>query len=423
MKVIQTLQLHAVRRLWLAQVLAGVGDEFYALAVVCLATTSLGYQAGYLLALQSLITLLSTLTSNLLTQGKDCRILMMISDGCRVLVMAGLAIGLLQGGESAPPLFLLVLAMTVMAYIRPVFDPSLQMALPRLSGDSTQLSSINALFDIMRRLARVLGPGLGALLFPLLHLSLFFLLTGLTYLVSLCTLGLLRKALAPVAAVSVPADTASCPLSGCLATALRGFILLRRDPRYYFHLLAFGICSGWWYLALFVSTALLLKQPDYLHSGITLGSVIAVYGVGNVLANLLVAEMRIIRPWQWMSAGRLVMATGFLCMAMGQDHYSLYLGAFVAAVGAPVTQLPMANHLQSRYRGDDVAAIFRVRLFFEWGGSLLAMLASPWLLQQWQPSGVIQAAGISYAIVGVLGWCVIHDLPAGRRTAWVSYES
>src|SRR5471032_1118622 len=148
--------------LWGGLSLSALGDQLYAVALTWIAVGVLGSSAGYLSALQALVVLLAVLGIGRWADRWDQQRSMVVADLSRACVLlAVVAAGLATGGPSAVQL---IVAIVVLAIGQAVFQPALQAVLPTLVTDPRRLPAANGLLDATDRSARLLGPGLVALL-------------------------------------------------------------------------------------------------------------------------------------------------------------------------------------------------------------------------------------------------------------------
>jgi MFS family permease len=396
MKSLAVITRRPIAVLWGGLVFSAIGDELYSVALIWFATGLLGSQAGYVPALQAATILLFSLAGGLWTDRYDPRRVMIAADVMRSLAMLVIPLLSLVAPVSIWSLLPVVI---LVSSLKPAFDPALQASLPRLAADRQLLQATNGLFDATRRLARIIGPGLVGVLHTIVPVVHFFTVNALTFAVSALAVGSLRRELPPLPAAADAPRKAGDALRGLGA----GFVALRGRTFMQFHLLAFGVTSAAWYLGLILATAIRIRQqqPDNVGS---YALVIMAYGVGNLVSNLVVAGARFANWDRVMALGRLVSGIGFYGMALAADLPQLMAAACIAAMGAPMTQIPFAVLLQTGFALDDVVRVYRVRMVSEWGCMFVALLASPLLLDHVGAAGVVFLCSALYLATGAMGF-------------------
>lgn len=191
MRLLRPLRTREVTLLWGGLSLSAVGDQLYAVALSWIAVSVFGPAAGYLTALQAAVVLLAALGIGRWADRWDAQVSLIGADLVRATALALLVTTwLLRGGPEALPL---VAAVVVLAAGQAVFQPALQVVLPRLVPEAALLPAANALMDATDRSARLLGPGLVALLAGLLPSVHFLTLDAVSFLLSASAVLLIRR--------------------------------------------------------------------------------------------------------------------------------------------------------------------------------------------------------------------------------------
>jgi DHA3 family macrolide efflux protein-like MFS transporter len=429
MRIVSALKIGPIRTLWSALVLSSIGDELFTFAVVWLATAELGRLAGYILSLQAVTILFSTLVAGGAVEALSKKGAMVWADLARmVATLLPFAWWLV---DPHVPIGVIVAAVVLTSFFRPIFDPPLQATLPILAPETGTLKAVNSLFDATRRLSRTLGPPLAAFLSRWVSVYLLFVGNALSFLASALAVLAIAKAKPEIGAPPTGSLPGTSALKRNIATIEAGLKALKRQPAIAFHLLAYTISGGSWYAAMIVAVAYRIRLEHPQDPG-AFGYVLGIYGVFNVLANIVAGESRFDRPLTEMSIGRIVSGTGLVCMGFAHSIGMTMLFAAISATGAPVTQIPLATLLQTSFSGDDVARVFRVRLFFEWLFIFLALLLAPTMLRLAGPSTTMVMAGSLYLFFAGLGLLIARERapaatpeisPAERRGTMESQES
>ena len=214
--------------------------------------------------------------------------------------MIGLvAAWLVSGHPTALPL---IVAIVVLAASQAVFQPALQSVLPGLLPDRALLPAANALMDTTDRSARLLGPGLVALLAASLPAVHFMSLDAVSFLLSAFALLLIRRR-RRLGADRAPAwrdDPAGDPARGQrdACHSLLGYVLRTT-----------AIVNGAWLAAYYLAIPLLIEREGLRGPGGAglgaFGLVIAAYGCTNLLSTLVLGGRPMpLRPQRQMfSAG------------------------------------------------------------------------------------------------------------------------
>src|SRR5947209_12877202 len=181
MFVLKPLAQRPIALLWVGQLLAATGSEFYMVAVVWIAADFVGRDAGYVSAFQAGALLVGSLFGGVVTDRWRHGGTMIAADFLRAALMLLLSIaGLLQ----LVTLPLLVAVAGCVALLTSAFDPALQASLPAIAAHPELRHATNGLFDATKRMARILGPSMIALVNGFLPKTQFFSVTGMTFLLS-----------------------------------------------------------------------------------------------------------------------------------------------------------------------------------------------------------------------------------------------
>ncbi|MGC0955346.1 MFS transporter [Pantoea eucalypti] len=406
MKIFAALQNRIISRLWGGLTLSCIGAEIYSFAVVWIATNRYGSQSGYLVALQAAIVLTATLTSGALVSGLTNMRMMLASDFIRFFATLLPFISWQLTHEV--PTALLIFVIAIVSFLRPVFDPALQAILPEVSTDRQLLNAVNGLFDVVRRIARIAGPSIAALMFSIMPVYNFFAVNAFTYILSaLFILSVSRELRAIESSSAVKKESAGFIRENINAIA-GGFKALNRNFTLNYHLISYAFCNGGWYVSLVLGLALKLHLsfPDKTQY---FGYVLGIYGFFNVLSNLVFSEIKVNRPVFAMSAGRLLSGLALLCMSFSNTLPLIMIFAGIAAIGAPITQIPLATLMQTQFAKEDVVKVFRCRMFYEWLFLLVCLVAAPKMIHFLGLNMVMTLSSLSYLVLGVTGFFLTRE--------------
>jgi hypothetical protein len=407
-RILQPLRDGAVAALWGGLATAAIGDQLYTVALSWIAVAVFGTAAGYLAALQAIVVLLTALLCGSWADRQKHRPVMIAADLARaavlMLVVAAWAI------LGRPPAWGLVLAVLVLAAGQAFFRPALQAILPELVPDVALLPATNALLDTTERIARLLGPGLVALLAASLPMMHFLSLDAATFVVSalaVLLIGRLRR--------FVPVQTGLRDES-MLASMARGFRAMWRHRVLAYVLLSTGVNNGAWYAAMFLGLPLMINQLGIVGPGGTglgaYGLVISCYGSTNLLATLVVGGRALpSRPARLLCSGNMIFGFGTLLlgaamllpMPLPARLPCLLATAAFAAIGGPMSDITIATLRQTLLPRGDIAPAMRAYMVMTNGGLLAAMVIAPRAMDAFGIAVVIAVSGAAVAVIGLAG--------------------
>ena len=384
--------------LWGGLATSAVGDQLFTVALAWIAVGVLGAGAGYLTALQAACVLATALLGGRWADRRQHQLLMVAADLARTAVLGVVVAAWLWRG--APPAWALVLAVVSLAAGQAFFRPALQALVPVIVPHRAQLPAANALLDTTDRIARLLGPGIVGLLSGVLPLVHFVTLDAATFIASALALAGIGRLRALPASARPERETA-------LASALRGFVALRRLPLLHYMLATAGVVFGAWYGAMFLGIPLMLAGTGGGLGGY--GLVIASYGSTNLLATLVVGSRDVpARPAAMIFGGLALVGAGTamigiagLTVASAWLLPALCVAAAFGAVGGPMEDVAVAVLRQTRVPQAEQAAVMRAFLVSSNLGMLVAFLAAPRVFDALGPAATVALCGA--AILTVAG--------------------
>jgi MFS family permease len=405
MRILAPLRGPPMALLWGGLSLSAIGDQLYAVALTWIAVGVLGSAAGYLGALQAGIGLIAVLGAGVWADRWESLRTMVGADlACAAVLLAVVGASAAAGQTGVP---MLIVAITVLAVGRALFYPALQSVLPRVIDDPVQLPAANALLDATQRIARLLGPGMVALLVgavPVIH---FLSLDALTFLVSASALLLIRLR-RPAARLTAHGTVRSESPWRALA---RGFRVTNQHPVLGFFLAVTGPLNGAWYAVFYLCVPLLLSQIDTVGGGIgAYGLILSAYGCGNLASTLVVGGRKLpARPQFLMLAGNLQFGCGVLLVVAASllSHEWRLAGLSAAAaltgMGGPMQDIPSAVLRQTRLPAAGRAAAMRAYMASVACGILTAMLVAPLAIARFGLPRVMVACAAIYLGVAAVG--------------------
>ena len=394
MFVLKPLTRRPIALLWTGQVLAATGSEFYMVAVVWVAADLIGKDAGYLSALQAGGLLAGSLFGGVITDRWRHGTTMIAADLVRAALVLALSVAGLFQVMSLP---LLVAIAGSVSLMTASFDPSLQATLPALAPDPVLRHATNGLFDATKRMARIVGPSLIAVVNGILPTGQFFTVTAATFLLSALAVRAVTRRLD-----AEPPHRTETGVAAIVDSVIGGFRAVRGHPVVIYGLLASLIANGTWAIGYLLGMVLYLRQTsaDPLTA---YGLMMMSYGIGNVAANLVLASLGPGRPAQRLVASKLIFGLGILLLPLGHGQAWLMAVAGLAAINGPLGDLAMLHLLQTCFPPHRLAQVYRMQMCVVFAGMFAAYLAAPALFGLFGLAPTIVAAGAATVLSGLAG--------------------
>lgn len=397
MRIFYPLRSPSVALLWGGLSLSTLGDQLYAIALTWIAVGVFGSAAGYLAAFQALVLLLAVLGIGRWADRWRRRRSMIGADLVRAAILALVVGAWLARGE--PRAAELIAAILVLGIAQAVFQPALQSVLPSLVSDPALLPAANGLLDATDRTARLLGPGLVALLGGVLPVVHFLTLDACSFAASAGALLLIgRRHRDP--AVSPP--TAEAIWRGIA----RGWRAMRSHPLLGYVLATTGLLSGAWYSVFFLDLPLLLKDQGLANYG----AILSAYGCTNLAATLLFGSRALpAKPQFQMFGGNLFVGFGMALVGLASllpDAWrvpAMMAAAALGAVGGPMKDIPVAVLRQTKLVPADMGAAMRTYMAANSAGILAGMLLAPVAIGLVGVVPVVVLSGAAVIGIGVVG--------------------
>jgi len=394
MFVLKPLIHRPIALLWTGQVLAATGSEFYMVAVVWVAADLIGQDAGYLSALQAGGLLAGSLFGGVVTDRWRHGTTMITADLMRAALVLVLSVAGLFHAMTLP---LLVAIAGSVSLMTASFDPSLQATLPRLAPDPILRHATNGLFDATKRMARIVGPSLIAVVNGVLPTGQFFTVTAATFILSALAVRAVTRRL-PVE----PVHRREAGAAAVVDSVIGGFRAVRGHPVVIFGLLSNLIGNATWAIGFLLGMVLYLRQTsdDPLTS---YGMMMMAYGIGNMAMNLVLASMGPGRPAVRLVASRIIFGLGILLLPLGHGQVWLMAVAGFAALNGPLGDLSMLHLLQTCFPPHRLAQVWRMQMCVIFTGMFLAYLVAPALFGRFGLAPVIIASGAASMASGFAG--------------------
>ncbi|WP_248798872.1 MFS transporter [Pseudomonas sp. MWU13-2105] len=400
MKLFRPLLQRPVALLWGGLALSAIGDELFAIAVAWMAVQVAGSDASWLGALRGAAALAGALLGGIWAERWDHRRTMIGAD----LVRAGLAlIPLLAWALGCMSLWSLAVPVMLMMIVNSLFEPALRASLPRLAAAPEQLQALNALFDAIIRVARVIGPMLAAAITLLIPLQQLFTLNSLTFLISAWALMKLGKAL----------PRQPIKLTSRRAAFTAGWLSLVGRRRMQAVYVCAGLGNVAWSLGISIGMALAVVKYDIqgfgVHGFAAYGLIMAAYGAGNLIGIFVVGNLQLRRLYGGFSFGSVVNGLGIAIIGaavlyLPAEHVlaGMMFGAGLAALGGPVIDISFILLIQTTFRQSEIAGLARLRFAALGASILIAGACGAALYARFEAGTVIAGSGIFEIIAGTL---------------------
>lgn len=262
----------------------------------------------------------------------------------------------------------------------------------------------------MRRMARILGPSLIALINGLVPIGHFFTITVTGSLVSV--FGVWHG----LRGADIPAPATGRGVSAVKDAVVGGALTVRGHAVMYYGLAAdfignvtgsMGVLLG---MALYLRATSPVPLTDY-------GLMMTAYGFGNFAANLVLASRHPKRPLLWLVASKLTFGLGVLMMPLAPDRAWLMVFAVLAAVNGPFENLALLHIIQGDFPPGRIAQVYRVQMCAVFAGSLVGYLAAPSLFACLGLGVTIALVGAVTLATGLVGLGLMWTLTSRREAS------
>lgn len=353
--------------LWISQVLSTIGDSLYQIAIILIAVKIAGSGAGFVGAAEAGTYFIFGLLGGVYADRWNRRWTMFSVDVLRALVVLLLALLALTPYLRV---YHLIIVSILVGFLGSFFDPSLQASLPILAREKTILQSLNALMDMTRRLARIIGPLLAGLLIGFLPLAHFFTLDSISFLISAFAIFALGNKF--IWKVNRHSDTQQKNAS-IIQEMREALLLLWSYHSLRWALIIHGVTSALWRAA-FILGAALFATRMLSGNGASYGLMVSAYGVGSLVTSLALGNFSIQRQTALMFTGKIILGAGFLLMISTTNLLIVLAGAVLAGLGGPFFDIMISLIIQSHLPADQIGKISSVRFLMEDAGNFFGLL-------------------------------------------------
>lgn len=394
MNYITVLKQPKMAALWVSQVLSAFGDHLYMIAAMWMAVQSFGSKAAFVAAAISIGRIAFGILGGVLADRFNRGAIMVASDIIRFVAVATLPVAAAYG----PISFWHLMAVGAMIGIfGALFDPALQASLPLVSPSSKNLQAINGLIDITQRLARAISPSLAGFLVAMFPLEHFYTIDAVSFVISA----------AAIAALSShikwnETKIQSTKVSHILEDLLEGFNAVKDHRLVAAGLLTTFVMSGLWGCAFTVGIPILVKTT--LAGGIgDYGFIVGAYGLGNVLANIVMSNIQIQRKALVMFSADMVLGLGFIVIALSHSLPLSLIASTFAALGGPMGELITLNLITSEIHNSHLGKALAFRLLSTNAGFSLGLLIAAPLYAHLDPTAIILTCSGLMCLTGIIG--------------------
>lgn len=393
----EVLKQPHLMRLWLSQVLSSVGDQLYSIAAIWIAIKMGGANAGYVAAAGSITGTCLGLIGGVYADRWDRRKTMIAVDLLRAATVIGLAV---TGSVMPLTLWQLGLSAMLIAGLGALFDPALQACLPELTENENRLQAMNAMMQVNHRFARTLGPGAAGWLVSIIAVHQFFFLDGFTYIVSALAIFSISKKYnwKPRPSSQVTHEG----LYGIWQDICKGARTVYQHEELFWSFGMYIMANFAWSVGYTIGFPLWTKQ--FLHADVgTYGALVAAYGVGSVLSNIVMGTVKTKRRMFFISTSDLVFFVGFMILAFAPNLPVACFGSALAATGGPMADIVLLLMMQTDMPRDVLGKVFSLRYFVMFLGSALGLLVAPALYTAVGAQMGIVVSAVLFGISGLSG--------------------
>ena len=392
MEFLRVLRQRDVFWLWIGQVVSAIGDKFFDIAVVWIATKEAGAAAGGVVVLGTVASLIFWLMGGVYADRWNRRWTMIGTDVLRAIVLLFLILMMLYGDLQ---LWHLGVVTAILSALNALFQPALIASLPEIVPDTRQLQATNALMDITTRFAMSIAPVIAGYLLALTSAENLFLFDALTFIVS---------ALAVFAIGNKYRWKAEKPKAQNIrADIIEGFqLVIQHRP------LAWGIFVAIFWVniiwALFYIIGIPLFAQEILAGDArAFGLIVTAYGVGNVIGGFIIGNVSIKRKLLLLFGGKIVLGAGFVVLAGATTLPMAMLGAFLASFGGPMTDIMLLVIMQKELPSGTIGKTYSLRMIVSDVGGMIGLGAAPVFYAVFDIQMGMMICAVGTVLVGIIG--------------------
>jgi len=370
------------------------------MALMWLGLQLAGNAVGIVGATQHAATLAFGLVGGAYVDRYDRRRTMIVADLVRAATVGVLP---LLASRGALTLTHLVAVAIVLGACNVLFQPALHASLPGWVERPEELQAANALIDITYRIARTVAPSLGGFVAARIALHHFFTLDVMSFLLSAAAIVALGRSVRP------ELRPAPAPVAAEISAAF-AFVRSHAPLKWAFATLFLSMIG--WASAFAVGAPLFAARVLAADVG-AYGYILGAYGAGNIVSNLIGSSVRLRPPIRFVFIGKVVLAVGFLGLALAPSLPFAMAAAALAAVGGPIEHLAILAMVQRETPPHRMGKIFALRMIMESGGLASGLLLTPQVFDHVSVRTGIALGGTLYLVIGIVGTWRFRQ-PPGR---------
>ncbi len=181
-----------------------------------------------------------------------------------------------------------------------------------------------------------------------------------------------------------------------------GFVAVKDHRPLFFSLLTTILIGGLWGCAFTVGVPLLVKNSFCAGVG-DYGFLVGAYGFGNVLGNVVIANLQIRHKLITLFAADVVLGLGFTLLALSHSVSLAMLGCGVAAMGGAVGDLMLLNLILTELPAKHLGKAVSLRLTTMYAGYSVGLIAAAPIYAIFMPAAVIGVCAALMALCGIVG--------------------
>ena len=392
MTVFRSLKQRAFLTLWIGQTLSRVGDFVYEIALAWWVLQKTGSAQTMSLVLIFALTpsILFALLGGVAVDRFSRPKLMLASDVLRGL--AALTVALLARANILE-IWHIYLASLLFGFLDAFFQPAYAALVPQLVPEA-DLTSANALTGLSLNLGRVIGPGLGALLFNWLGPTWAFGINSASFFISSAFLVPLLFAAIPSPERAEKTHIWQEMRAGLAAVTSRRWLWIT------ILIVAFTNIT----LAGPYSVAMPFLVSNFMKADVnTLGLIYAVFPLGYVVGSLWLGRYQRIRRRGLVNFFSLALAALMLALyGLHLPLWTLLVAALVNGIALEADQLAWTGLLQEKIPNEELGRVFSLDSLGSFALLPVGLALTGWATQTFGPSPVFLIGGGVTALIALL---------------------
>lgn len=391
-KVVAPLEHRSFRLLWVGQTVSGFGNSIRAVAMPfqLLALGASPLELGITIAINTVSSLVFLLVGGAVADRLPRRNVIVASDIAGGAIAAGVALLSAAGQLRVEHIYLAAAGLGAAdAFLSPAYSAMIPELVPEnilRAGNATRL--------LGRSVARIVGPGVGGAIVALSGPALAFGVDAMTFIFSFLTLLLVHPQLqAPGRAASV------------LREVREGLGHVLSVPWLWTTMLYFMVVNVAYAGQSGVVTPLLVRDRMGGDGGLY-GLIISCYGVGTIVASIVVAQLAIRRPGRVMFAFEILAAVSVIAIGALPSAPAVMISMGLMGVGLSSSTVIWQSLLQHHVPGRLIGRVSSIDLL---GNSVInplgPLLAAALVASSLGPSGTFIVTGayaLALAVIGLL---------------------